>query len=110
MMVQRESSLPAAPEAARMRSSVGYYGPENDISFCIVSEILVARMTRWQLVLEDAYRSWIEGRLPAIHLGRGAPKRWFGLGKPAKATGPGFAVANAPTSFGGRISYRVTVP
>ena len=107
-----ESSLPRAPEAARMRSGSGYYGSENDISFCIVSEILVARMTRWQLILEDSYRSRIEGRLPAIHLGRGAPKRWFGLGggKTSKPTGPGFAVANAPTSFGGRISFRVSVP
>ena len=36
------------------RAQSGYYGIENDVSFCIVSNILVARMTRWQLVMEDS--------------------------------------------------------
>jgi len=41
-------------DAAHLR--LQYYGNENDVSFCIVSEIIVARMTRWQLVFEDLYR------------------------------------------------------
>ena len=41
---------------------------ENDISFCIVSNILVARMTAWQLLVEQGGSVW---------LGKGAPQRWF---------------------------------
>jgi hypothetical protein len=70
-----------------------YNGAETDISFCIVSNILVARMTRWQLVLEESDKIW---------LGRGAPKRWF------TSQAGGFSVANAPSSLG-RISYNLTV-
>ena len=68
-----------------------YNGAENDISFCIVSNILMARMTAWQMVLED------DG---AIWLGRGAPKRWF------RGPDAGFNVSSAPTSVG-RISFAV---
>ena len=32
---------------------VAYNGQEVDVSFCIVSNILVARLTRWQLIMED---------------------------------------------------------
>ena len=54
--------------AAALHSGLGYNGAETEISFCIVSNIIVARMTRWQLVMEDAGAIW---------LGRGAPQRWF---------------------------------
>lgn len=87
-------------------SDLGYNGKETQISFCIVSNIIVAHMTRWQLVMED------DG---AIWLGRGAPKRWF---KPGVG---GFNVTAAPTSVGKinfkmhastaqSASYSVTVP
>jgi len=33
------------------------YANERDLSFCIVSEVIVARLTRWQLVFEDFYRA-----------------------------------------------------
>lgn len=80
-----------------------YYKSENDVSFCIVSNIIVARMTRWQLVLEDLYRPQFGGEedAGAIWLARGAPKRWFGAGG-------GFRVANAPTRFGA-LSYEVSI-
>lgn len=70
-----------------------YNGAETDISFCIVSNILVARMTRWQLILEEGGKLW---------LGRGAPKRWF------TSEAGGFSVTGAPSAFG-RISYNLTV-
>jgi len=87
-----------------------YYAQENDISFCIVSEIIAARMTRWQLVLEDFYRD----QSNSIWLARGAPKRWF-------QPNAGFSVTNAPTRVGlvsftvsihsqGSASFLVTVP
>jgi len=76
-----------------------YYGNENDVSFCIVSQVIIARLTRWQLVFEDFYRPQYESSRPAIWLARGAPKRWF-------ASGAGFAVASAPTRFG-RVSYQM---
>ena len=83
----------AAAAAATESSSVGataaaqttYNGLENDVSFCIVSNILVARMTRWQLIMEDK-------RTASIWLGRGAPLRWF--------RDDGFSVSRAPTSVG----------
>lgn len=75
-----------------------YYGQENDISFCIVSEIIVARMTRWQLVFEDIYRD----QTGSIWLARGAPKRWF-------QPNAGFSVTNAPTQIG-LISFDVSIP
>jgi len=84
----------------------GYYRSENDVSFCIVTEVLAARLTRWQLVLEDFYRPQVNS---AIWLARGAPQRWFQDGKK-------FSVTHAPTRFG-RMSfevqdgvYRVTPP
>lgn len=70
------------------------------MSFCIVSEVLVSRLTRWQVVFEDFYRD------PTVWLGRGAPSRWFlPLDDPSSG---GFAVANAPISIG-RVSYNVTL-
>ena len=98
-------------------------------SFCIVSEVLVARLTRWQLVFEDRYRlthgplrSSGDGRaattsflssssssagasvdaapVASIWLARGAPRRWFD-------SADGFGVTAAPTSVG-RVSYNVT--
>ena len=72
-----------------------YYGDEQDVSFCIVSEVLVSRMTRWQLVFEDYYRD------KAIWLGRGAPLAWF------SPSVNGFNVTNAPTRVG-HVSYSVT--
>jgi hypothetical protein len=85
---------------------LGYYGPENDVSYCIVSNILVARLTRWQLVFEDYYRttnpSAAPNTKPAIWLARGAPKRWF-----TPASG-GLNVSNAPTRTG-RVSFSLTV-
>ena len=94
-----------ASNATLLRSGLGYNGAETQISFCIVSNIIVAHMTRWQLVMED------DG---AIWLGRGAPQRWF---KPGVG---GFNVTAAPTSVGkidfkmhasaaGSATYSVTV-
>ena len=85
-------SLSASPDA-RVRHPM-YNGIENDVSFCIVSNILVARMTRWQLVMEDRRAA----PHTTIWLGKGAPARWFLHG--------GFNVTSAPTSVG-RISYRM---
>ena len=72
-----------------------YYAAEQDVSFCIVTAVLVARLTRWQLVLEDSYRPEYD---PSIWLARAAPQRWFR---------DGFNVTHAPTRFG-RVSYRVS--
>jgi hypothetical protein len=74
-----------------------YNGIEQDVSFCIVSNILVARMTRWQLVMEDRRAD----PQTTIWLGKGAPQRWF------RSPG-GFNVTSAPTSVG-RISYQVSL-
>ena len=81
---------PGSPDATAenlpsVGSGLGYNGGENDISFCIVSNILVAHMTRWQLIMEN------DG---AIWLGRGAPKRWFTPGN------GGFNVSAAPSTVG----------
>lgn len=52
----------AGPQRRRLRDAthgpppLTYYGAENDVSFCIVTEVLAARLTRWQLVFEDSYR------------------------------------------------------
>jgi hypothetical protein len=54
--------------SALLHGGLGYNGVETQISFCIVSNIIVAHMTRWQLVMEDGGVIW---------LGRGAPRRWF---------------------------------
>lgn len=78
-------------------ASLGYYANENDISFCVVSEILIARMTRWQLVFDDYHRD----PTPSLWLARGAPKRWF---SPAAAA---FGVQNAPT-YHGHVTFNVT--
>merc|ERR1712093_489411 len=66
-----------------------------------VSEVIVARMTRWQLIFEDFYRRGDQAK-GSIWLARGAPKRWFSKGS------SGFSVANAPTRVG-KVSYNVTV-
>jgi len=87
---------PNPPNSSLMRPS--YYAQENDISFCIVSQVIVARMTRWQLVFEDFYRY----RTRSIWLARGAPKRWF-------QPGAGFSVANVSTRIG-LISFTVSIP
>lgn len=84
-----ESSI---PRSLRTGPNLRYNGAETLVSFCIVSNILVSRMTRWQLIMEDASMIW---------LGRGAPRRWF------RAT-EGFNVTNAPSSAG-PVSYRVSV-
>ena len=83
----------AATEAAPP-SPLGYFGLENDVSSCVVSNILVARLTRWQVVMEDA-------RTRSVWLGRGAPRRWFHPGK-------GFNVSSAPFSLG-TLSYKLVV-
>ena len=92
-----------------------YYALENDISFCIVSEVLTSRLTRWQLIFEDSYRSQHgplrsgkSGSLTGISaasslsiwLARGAPRRWFDSAE-------GFGITGAPTSVG-RVSYNVS--
>lgn len=89
------NTLASVQQTSDERSHVAsrYNGAETFISFCIVSNILVARMTRWQLVLEEGNKVW---------LGRGAPKRWF------TSQAGGFSVTNAPSSYG-RISYNLTV-
>lgn len=74
------------------RVGLGYNSAETDISFCIVSNIIVALLTRWQLVMEENVgpsRVW---------LGRGAPTRWF------RTTG--FNVTAAPTAVG-TVSYQM---
>ena len=97
----------------------GYYGNEQDVSYCIVTEVLAARLTKWQVIMEDWYRSRARSdsadnaKDDAYHtsltiwLGRGAPRRWFVA--PSQLYAGGFQVANAPTSVG-RLSYRVEVP
>lgn len=73
---------------------LGYNSAETFISYCIVSNIIVALLTRWQLVMEENVG-------PArIWLGRGAPKRWF--------RAEGFNVTDAPTSAG-HVSYSLEV-
>jgi hypothetical protein len=74
----------------------GYFGAEQDVSFCIVSEVLVARLTRWQVVFED----WERG----VWLARGAPRRWW---LQPSAAAPLFSIEDAPTSVG-RVSFSVT--
>ena len=87
----------------RLSTSSSYYGNENDISFCIVTQVLVSRLTRWQLVFEDIYRA-TSGQ-PTIWLGRGAPARWFVTSPSSEG---GFSVAGIP-SEAGLISYNLTV-
>merc|ERR1712137_18725 len=89
------------PSSAKT-ANLQYYGTENDVSFCIVSQVLVARLTRWQLVFEDFYRSTGITSPGSIWLARAAPKRWFVPGS------QGFSVGNAPTRFG-RVSFRMEV-
>ena len=107
-----DQSGSSASDVGRAR----YNGVENDVSFCVVSNILVARMTRWQLIFEDR-RAWAT----TIWLGRGAPQRWF---RPAPSDTrhvtsiqgqrslavprQGFNVSAAPTTVG-RISFRVAL-
>ena len=74
-----------------------YYGQEQDISFCIVTEVLAARLTKWQVVFEDMYRVNSTSFGPGIWLARGAPRRWFD---------EGFSVTGAPTQLG-RVSFSV---
>merc|ERR1712070_868994 len=103
-------SPPQPTLAAQGEPQPGYYKTENDVSFCIVTEVLAARLTRWQLVLEDFYRS---PATSSIWLARGAPKRWFQFGQ-------GFSVQKAPTRFGrlsftvssdkSSLTYRITAP
>jgi hypothetical protein len=129
----RESvSLPGrGRHGAGDATGLGYYINENDVSFCVVSQILVARLTRWQLVFEDYYRGFSdESNPPSIWLGRAAPKRWFAFSKTAAAAAavaaehsaakhsaaehstaamaPSVVVANAPTDEG-RVSFNITV-
>lgn len=84
-----------------------YYQNEQDISFCIVSQVLVSRLSLWQLVFEDLYRPSMDqsscGYSPRVWLGRGAPRRWF------DADQGGFSVQNVPT-LAGSISFNATVP
>ena len=68
--------------------SAGYYSPEQDISFCIVTQILTARLTRWQLVFEEFSKK-------NIWFAKAAPDRWYEKG---------FGVFGAPT-FCGNVSY-----
>jgi len=88
---------------ATYHAGLQYYGNENDVSFCVVSEVIIARLTRWQLVFEDFYRpqfsSQVDSSSGAIWLARGAPKRWF-------FSGSGFNVSRAPTRFG-KLSYQM---
>ena len=74
-----------------------YYAQEQDISFCIVTEVLAARLTKWQVVFEDMYRVDSTSFGPGIWLARGAPRRWFD---------EGFDVTGAPTQLG-RVSFSV---
>jgi hypothetical protein len=101
-----EVSVNSSAAAGDSPLGLGYYANENDVSYCIVSNILVARMTRWQLVFEDYYRatnpSAAPGAKPVIWLAKGAPKRWF-----SSASG-GLSVSNVPTRTG-RVSFAVKV-
>ena len=72
---------------SRHHLSAGYYAPEQDVSFCIVTQILTARLTRWQLVFEDLSRN--------IWFAKAAPDRWYEHG---------FGVSRAPTLCG-NVSY-----
>jgi hypothetical protein len=80
-----------------------YYQAEQDISYCIASAVLAARLSRWQVVFEDMYRNrfFNPGEEPStgtIWLGRGVPRRWFQK--------EGFEVTNARTSVGA-VSYNL---
>jgi hypothetical protein len=95
--------------------TAGYNGAETDISFCIVSNIIVARLTKWQLVMETAPSDVTSGTPLTVWLGRGAPQRWFRVDAGTHTKGPGavvlglgFNVSNAPTSVG-RVNYNVVV-
>lgn len=87
--------------------SLQYYGNENDISYCIVTQILAARLTRWQLVFEDTYRATVDGNMPTIWLARGAPLRWFQF-TTGGGGGNGFNVTSVPTEVG-LVSYKLKV-
>lgn len=79
-----------------VENAYGYYAQENDVSFCIVTEVLMARLTRWQLVFEDFHRD----KAGSIWLGRGAPRRWF------SPSAGGFGAKNVPTQLG-KVSFTV---
>eukprot|EP00039_Didymoeca_costata_P008920 m.118671 g.118671 ORF g.118671 m.118671 type:complete len:968 (-) comp14284_c0_seq3:101-3004(-) len=84
------------PETSNL---LGYYAPENDVSYCIVTEILAARLSRWQLVFEDIYRPKLLGNPPSLWLARGVLKSWFT---------EGFSATNVPNMLSNRISYALT--
>ena len=97
------SSRPNAATGRPARAArAGYYSPEQDISFCIVSQVLTARLVRWMLVFDDVYRG-AAPRGPTgdarVWLARAVPKRWFAAG--------GFNVSKAPC-LAGDVSYQLT--
>lgn len=93
----------AAARAGGDARPVSYYANENDVSLCVVTEVLVARLTRWQLVLEDTYR--LDSGGPAVWLARGAPRRWFVPA--ANVSLEPWGVTNAATAFG-LVAFTVT--
>ena len=100
-----DSDVATAAAPKGIHGNYKYYAQENDVSFCIVSQILIARLTRWQLVFDDAYRSGgsssSDNTAASVWLARGAPRRWY-----LKNAG-GFGVENAPT-YHGAVSFTVT--
>ena len=61
----------------KVQAGGSYYQPEQDVSYCVVTEVLGARLTRLQLLFEDSYRPSVEGTAPTFWLAKGAPRRWF---------------------------------
>ena len=107
----------------------GYYGNEQDISFCIVSQVLMPKLTRWMLVFDDGYRGGNSGMPPSladrprVWIARAAPKRWFHVGSSGSSGssegggggegrdgggGGGFHVVAAP-SLAGDVSFDARV-
>lgn len=76
-----------------------YYAQEQDVSYCIITAVLAARLSAWQLVFEDSYRSMATSGRTTVWLARGAPLRWF-----RQPPSGGFAVDNMPLRTG-LVSY-----
>ena len=78
---------------------------ELSLDFCEPSQMQMAMMTRWQLLLEDP-----DG--PVLWVAKGAPRRWF---VPANATVRPegqllFSIKRAPTRFGLFSAEHLAVP
>jgi hypothetical protein len=78
--------------------TLSYFALENDVSYCIVSQSIVPKLTLWMFVFNDDYRFDAHTRAPRVWLARGVPKRFW------KRGAGGFNVTRAPC-LGGNVSY-----